>query len=69
MTMALSAPVPTYTPPPTDPSIAAVDAQAQQASVAALQSQAQMDSASLLARYGTQLSMANAQAGSPLLMR
>lgn len=60
------APLPTYTPPPVDPAVTAAQAQAQTASVNALMSQAQMDSASILARYGTQLSMAGAAFGSPL---
>lgn len=62
------APPPVYTPPPPDPGVAAADARAQAASIASLQGQAQMDSASILARYGQQLSMANAvPSGSPLL--
>jgi hypothetical protein len=69
MLQAANAQLPTYTPPPVDPNVAAVDAQAQAASVASLQTQAQMDSASLLARYGQQLSMANAATGSPLIVR
>lgn len=69
MSSAASAPIPVYTPPPVDPAVAQIDAQAQQQSLASLQTQAQMDSASLLARYGTQLSLANQQAGSPLIMR
>lgn len=61
--------LPVFTPPPTDPSIAAATAQANQQSIASLQGIAQMDSASILARYGQQMSMANANAGSPLLVR
>lgn len=63
------APIPVFTPPPDDPSVAAATQQANAASIASLQQTAQMDSASILARYGAQMSMANAQAGSPLLVR
>lgn len=63
------APLPVFTPPPPDPTLAATSAAAEAASLASLHTEAQMDSASLLARYGTQLSMANSQAGSPLNMK
>lgn len=66
---ATQAPLPVFTPPPTDPNVALAADQANQDSINSLQNIARMDSASILARYGTQLSMANAQAGSPLLGR
>lgn len=61
--------LPVFTPPPADPAVANATAQANQQSINSLQQIAQMDSASILARYGQQMSMANAQAGSPLLVR
>jgi hypothetical protein len=63
------APLPVFTPPPPIPPSRTATAQANQQSINSLQQIAQMDSASILARYGQQLSMANAPAGSPLLMR
>lgn len=58
----------TPTVAPTDPTLDAEAAQAQQAKMMALQSQAQGDTASLMARYGTRLAMSGATSGSPLLM-
>lgn len=58
--------LPTFTPPPTDPTVAATTAAANDASIASLQNIAQLDTASILARYGRQLSMANQFNGSPL---
>jgi len=62
------APLPVFTPPPTDPAVAAATAQANQAGINSLQQIAQMDSASILARYGQQMSMAGSGSGSPLLV-
>lgn len=63
------APLPTYTAPPPDPSVAAATEAANLQSITGLQQIAQMDSASILARYGQQMSMANQNSGSPLLVR
>lgn len=58
---------PQYQAPPEDPSITALKAKAQSDDIAALQERDQIDTASLMARYGTRLAMAGAMpAGSPL---
>lgn len=58
---------PQYQQPPTDPTVAALDASAASADQTALQNQAQMDTSSIMARYGTRLAMTGAvQPGSPL---
>ena len=62
---ALGGPLPTYNAPGMTPLFGSSYAQAQQLDIAALQQQAQFDSASLLARYGTNLALAG-RAGSPL---
>lgn len=69
MAVTNSDPIPTFTAPPTDPSVAAATTSANNAALAALSQQAQLDTGSILARYGQQLSMAGAQSGSPLLVR
>jgi hypothetical protein len=51
---------PQYQQPPIDPSIAAVSAKAQADDVTALQQTSQIDTASIMARYGTRLAMAGA---------
>lgn len=52
---------PTYSPPPptqqVDPAVAAADASAQAADQAAMQTKAQMDTAAVMARYGTSVSL------------
>lgn len=53
--------------PPTDPSLQQEQDQAQASLVGGLQTQTQGDMASLMARYGTQLAMAGANTGSPLV--
>ncbi len=50
-------------PLPVDPALAQEQARAQSDLVGALQTQTQGDMASLMARYGTQLAMANAGTG------
>lgn len=58
---------PQYQAPPEDPSITALKAKAQGDDVAALQDRDQIDTAALMARYGTRLAMAGAMPqGSPL---
>lgn len=49
---------PQYQAPPTDPTVAALDAQAQSADIASMQTNAATDTASIMARYGTRLAMA-----------
>ena len=49
---------PTYTPPPPDPTVTALSQKAQQDDLAALQDKSSIDTASLMARYGTRLAMA-----------
>lgn len=51
---------PKYNPPPPDPSITALNAKAQSDDVAALEQTSQIDTASIMARYGTRLAMAGA---------
>jgi hypothetical protein len=51
---------PKYNPPPVDPAIAALADKSQQDNVAAMQQTASIDTASLMARYGTRLAMAGA---------
>lgn len=50
--------VPTYQAPPPDPTVTALNAKAQADDIAAMQTTAQIDTASLMARYGTRLAMA-----------
>lgn len=59
---------PTYQQPPTDPAITALGQKAQADDLSAMQTTSQIDTASLMARYGTRLAMAGAagQPGSPL---
>ncbi len=58
---------PQYQQPPPDPTITALNAKAQTDDVAALQQTASIDTASLMARYGTRLAMAGAMPqGAPL---
>lgn len=59
---------PKYQQPPTDPAITALGQKAQADDLTALQNTASIDTASLMARYGTRLAMAGAasQPGSPL---
>lgn len=58
---------PKYEAPPPDPNIAALNAKTQADDIAAAQTNAQIDTASLMARYGTRLAMAGAnQTASPL---
>lgn len=56
---------PTYTPPPPDPAVTALKEQAKTDQIASLQDTASIDTASLMARYGTRLAMAGATS-SPL---
>lgn len=55
---------PQYQPPPIDPMVASLDAQAATADQTAMQNQAQMDTASIMSRYGTRLAMAGTTGGS-----
>lgn len=57
---------PTYNPPPPDPTITALDAKAQQENIRALSETASIDTASLMARFGTRLAMAGSPTASPL---
>ena len=59
---------PKYEAPPTDPAITALGAKAQADDLSALQNTASIDTASLMARYGTRLAMAggSSQPGTPL---
>jgi hypothetical protein len=54
---------PQYQQPPLDPQFLALQQQAQNDQIAATQQTVQMDSASLMARYGTRLALANAAGG------
>jgi len=56
---------PKYTAPPPDPTVTALNQKAQQDDIAALQDKSSIDTASLMARYGTRLAMAGNTA-SPL---
>lgn len=58
---------PKYTPPPTDPTVTALNEKAQADDLKALQGTAQIDTASLMARYGTRLAMAGSGSASPLV--
>lgn len=49
---------PQYQAPPPDPTVTALNAKAQADDIAATQTTAQIDTASLMARYGTRLAMA-----------
>lgn len=49
---------PKYTPPPTDPTVTALGERAKQDDIAALQDKSSIDTAALMARYGTRLAMA-----------
>lgn len=51
---------PQYQPPPEDPQYLALKQQADQDQINATQNQVRIDSASLLARYGALVTMANA---------
>lgn len=58
---------PKYQAPPPDPTLTALSTSAQASDARALQDTAQIDSASLMARYGTRLAMAGTSPqGSPL---
>lgn len=59
---------PKYTQPPEDPAVTALKAKAQADDLSATQTTAGIDTASLMARYGTRLAMAGtaSQPGSPL---
>lgn len=57
---------PQYQAPPPDPTVTAVAAKAQADDITAMQNTAGIDTASLMARYGTRLAMAGASQGSPL---
>lgn len=48
-----------------DPNLAAQQAQAQRSLISNLQTQAQMDTANILARYGTRQALASAGMGTP----
>lgn len=50
---------PKYQQPPTDPTITALAAKAQADDITAMQTTAGIDTASIMARYGTRLAMAN----------
>jgi len=51
---------PQYQQPPLDPQFLALQQQAQNDQIAATQQTVQIDNASLMARYGTRLALANA---------
>jgi len=55
--MGSSAPIPQYQPPADDPEYLALKQQAEQDKTAALQVRAGMDSAALMARYGSRLAV------------
>lgn len=57
---------PKYQQPQTDPTVAALQDRATVDDHAALQNTASIDTASLMARYGTRLAMAGTSTGSPL---
>lgn len=59
---------PQYQAPPPDPAVTALAAKAQADDLSATQQSASIDTASLMARFGTRLAMAGAagQPGSPL---
>jgi hypothetical protein len=58
---------PQYQKPPEDPSITALKGKAQSDDLSALQDRSQIDTANIMARYGTRLAMAGAMPqGSPL---
>jgi hypothetical protein len=57
---------PSPPPPLVDPNLATEQQQAQTDLITSLQAQTQGDTASLMARYGTQLAMAGTGSGSPL---
>ena len=57
--------VPQYQPPPDDPQTLALKQQAERDRDAAGMDRARIDSASILARYGTRLSAASAGGGGP----
>lgn len=59
---------PQYQAPPPDPTVTAAAAKAQADDITAMQNTAGIDTASLMARYGTRLAMAGAAGttGSPL---
>lgn len=59
---------PTPTPPPPDPNLAIEAQQSQVADQLAAQDTAKLDTASLMARYGTMLAMSGTP-GSPLAAR
>ena len=58
---------PQYQPPPEDPQTLALKQQAEQDDIAAGEARAQIDSASLMARYGTRLTLAAAGGASGAL--
>jgi len=53
---------PQYQQPPIDPTVAALDAKAKADDITAMQQTAQMDTASIMARYGTRTAMAGSMA-------
>lgn len=54
---------PTYKAPPEDPEITAVKERSKQDDLAALQETTQIDTAAIMARYGTRLALAGAVPG------
>jgi hypothetical protein len=54
---------PSYQAPPKDPALVALDAQASVDQTKAIQNTAQIDTAALMARYGTRLAMAGTAPG------
>jgi hypothetical protein len=56
---------PSYQAPPKDPTLVALDAKASADDTAAIQNTAQIDTAALMARYGTRLAMAGSTSGAP----
>lgn len=61
---------PQYQAPPPDPTLTALDAKAKADDLTALQNTAQIDTASVMARYGTRVAMAGGvPAASPLAQR
>jgi hypothetical protein len=51
---------PQYQPPPEDPAITALNAKAKSDDISALEDRSQIDTANIMARYGTRLAMAGA---------
>ena len=57
---------PKYEAPPPDPTVTALNARADADRTASLQNTATMDTSTLMARYGTQLALANSVTPNPV---